>query len=344
MSLEKFIQRNSQNQHIFDELSYTVNISIEEMEKFINKSWVWGNNGLSSNEFITPEFIERFIDRDWDYEDTGLSSNLNLTADFINRYSYKPWNWGRLFSVLPMSVICGIEHEWIYGIDTELFNDYSLQGGWYILPFKTTFINFRENYCGLSANPNITMEFVEVNLDKPWNFGAYGLSMNPAITTDFIKKYIDKPWNFGKGGLSANPAINIDFVKNNRDADWSSAKLYANPSISSNDIEKYFEKWSRDTIAWQSDITVEFIDKHIDRVCWQELSENTSITPELVEKYIDKPWHWGEYGLSSNPILTRKFVDKHSDKLLEFNSLVFKELNKSKENNVVENLINYLVS
>ena len=42
-------------------------------------------------------------------------------------------------------------------------------------------------------NPNITVDFIENNPDKPWDWE--GISMNPNITMDFIEKHSDKPWN-----------------------------------------------------------------------------------------------------------------------------------------------------
>ena len=45
------------------------------------------------------------------------------------------------------------------------------------------------NWCGLSANPNITMEIILANPDKRWDW--YGLcynTFNPPITEAFKKK------------------------------------------------------------------------------------------------------------------------------------------------------------
>jgi len=45
----------------------------------------------------------------------------------------------------------------------------------------------------LSQNPNITIEFIEKYIDKPWNWKF--LTENPSLTMKFIEKYPDKPWD-----------------------------------------------------------------------------------------------------------------------------------------------------
>ena len=44
------------------------------------------------------------------------------------------------------------------------------------------------------------------------------------------------------------------------------------------------------------------------------LSSNPSITPKFVERHLDKDWNWGWGGLSSNPSITPEFVERHLSK------------------------------
>ena len=46
----------------------------------------------------------------------------------------------------------------------------------------------------ISCNPNITMDIIKDNPDKPWDW--YYISYNPNITMDIIKDNPDKPWNW----------------------------------------------------------------------------------------------------------------------------------------------------
>jgi len=53
------------------------------IEKHIDKSWNWGQWGLSYNPSITPEFIEKHIDKDWWWGRGGLSGN-SFTKEIQN--------------------------------------------------------------------------------------------------------------------------------------------------------------------------------------------------------------------------------------------------------------------
>ena len=50
------------------------------------------------------------------------------------------------------------------------------------------------NWGWISKNPNITMDIIRENPDKPWNWEW--ISWNPNITFDIIREKPDKPWNW----------------------------------------------------------------------------------------------------------------------------------------------------
>ena len=54
---------------------------------------------------------------------------------------------------------------------------------------------------------NITMEIIEKNSNKPWEWN--GISRNPNLM-EIIEKYPNKPWNWNR--ISMNPNITIDFI------------------------------------------------------------------------------------------------------------------------------------
>ena len=66
----------------------------EFIEKHINKSWEWGEDGLSGNPSITPEFIEKHINKNWEWGEYGLSRNPSITLAFIEKHINKSWEWG----------------------------------------------------------------------------------------------------------------------------------------------------------------------------------------------------------------------------------------------------------
>jgi hypothetical protein len=57
-----------------------------------NFSWV----GLGGNPSVTLEFIERHLDKPWDWGHWSMSLNPNLTLEFIERHFDKHWSWGGL--------------------------------------------------------------------------------------------------------------------------------------------------------------------------------------------------------------------------------------------------------
>ena len=91
----------------------------------------------------------------------------------------------------------------------------------------------------LSYNENITMEIIEANLDKPWDY--HWLSFNPNITWDFIEANLDKPWNWDI--LSRNENITMDIVSKNMDKPWSWNWLSYNPNITWDFIEANLDNY-----------------------------------------------------------------------------------------------------
>ena len=51
----------------------------------------------------------------------------------------------------------------------------------------------RIDWGSLSHNPNITLEIIQQNPDKPWYW--YSISYNSNITWEIIQQNLDKPWN-----------------------------------------------------------------------------------------------------------------------------------------------------
>ena len=73
-------------------------------------------------------------------------------------------------------------------------------------------------------NPNITIDFVLANPNKPWNY--YNLSSNPNITMEFIKNNPYKSWDYHY--ISRNKHIMIEFIKNNINKKWDWFELSKN--------------------------------------------------------------------------------------------------------------------
>lgn len=161
-------------------------------------------------------------------------------------------------------------------------------------------------------SPNITLEFIEKYIDKPWDWTR--VSVNPNLTPEFVAKHIDRDWDF-KNGLSINRSVTAEFVEKFIDSDWDWSELAYNKTIP---FEFYVKHNIKYAYVFSRRINVENVDKYMDKVKWNfgvgGLSNNPNLTLEFIEKYIDKRWDWGCYGLSNHPIITIDFVKKHKKK------------------------------
>ena len=99
------------------------------------------------------------------------------------------------------------------------------------------------NWSMLSRNPNITMELVKDNPDKPWDWQY--LSYNPNITMEIVNANPDKPWNWSC--LSENPNITWEFVNANPDKPWYWYGLSKN--LLTKERELFMEKKLREHMA-----------------------------------------------------------------------------------------------
>jgi hypothetical protein len=112
-------------------------------------------------------------------------------------------------------------------------------------------------------NPNLTMEFINANPDKPWDW--IGISSNPNLAMEFIANP-DKPWSWWH--ISCNPNIKLQDIFANSDKPWN---------------------W--EYISQNSNITIEIIEANPDKICnWTGLSVNKftkSKTDFITQKYCE---------------------------------------------------------
>lgn len=226
----------------FNGLSRNEFITVEFVEKHLDKPWQWGEYGLSSNPNMTMKFIERHMDKPWDYGKYGLSSNLCITTEFVNRYRHKLWCWNILAENPSISI--------------DTFNQFihypELDRGIHI-------------FQGLSKNPEIKSEFIEEYIHEYWNFKT--LSINPVITDEFVELHPNKPWNYWYG-LSGNPSISLEYVEQHQDKDWNLAKLSSHSDLTMVFIESHLDKywnWERGGLSSHPNITTEFIERNHDK-------------------------------------------------------------------------------
>jgi hypothetical protein len=188
------------------------------------------------------------------------------------------------------------------------------------------------SYRELSKNPNITLDFIEANIEKNWDWNL--LSDNPHLTISFIQKHKDRKWNWF--ALSKNKAIK----KKDRDTypglPWNINGILINPDTSIEEFEKhikrnltflyhcwvypnsnmteaFLEKYQSDIPEWISlaenkNISMEFVKSHLNRRWdWQVLSTNIPVSDIEINAF---PWHYYN-GVSKNETLTIPFIRKH---------------------------------
>lgn len=95
------------------------------------------------------------------------------------------------------------------------------------------------NYTILGSNPNLTIDYVIANNDKPWNMDS--LSQNEAFKMKDILKGFENGINWIYQYLSENPNITFDFIWENRNQNWDVEFLSSNPFTEQRKITlKYF--------------------------------------------------------------------------------------------------------
>ena len=55
-------------------------------------------------------------------------------------------------------------------------------------------------WCGVSGNPNVSIEFIDAHPEKDWDW--YGVSQNPNLTIEYIDAHPEKDWDWE--GISWN--------------------------------------------------------------------------------------------------------------------------------------------
>src|SRR5665811_98509 len=141
-----------QSQNSIDEISRSDNIGFKiKFRKnplvdgdftFMNMVTSWKGKGCDFFHKIPTNYEERKF---W----SALSINPNLTINDVIKYKNRPLNWSSISanpSITPYDVETYPELPWIWGTES---NDYIM---------------------GLSNNPNITEEFILMNLEKPWSW------------------------------------------------------------------------------------------------------------------------------------------------------------------------------
>jgi len=90
------------------------------------------------------------------------------------------------------------------------------------------------------------------NLDKPWDMKL--VSANPGVTVEFMENHPEIPWDME--GVSENPNVTVDYILEHPEMDWVVSYYSENPSVTQfhvlNDVIEI------DFQAWMSNVNCSF--------------------------------------------------------------------------------------
>lgn len=128
----------------------------------------------------------------------------------------------------------------------------------------------------MSANPNITLQYILNNKDKNWNW-VY-LSQNPGIKLEDIEENLNLSWQWCSVG--GNPNITIKFILNHLDKFKDrTANLGGTSLITLEDIQNYPELfWNKEIISQNPNLTLEyFLNNRNAKWNYESIGRNSSI-------------------------------------------------------------------
>jgi hypothetical protein len=160
---------------------------------------------------------------------------------------------------------------------------------------------YRWSWSGMSQNPNLTLEFIAQNLHR---FDSVSLSGNINITPEFVELHPDYEWEYRI--LSFNSFFTFDYVQKNMNRDWNRYVLCLSfPGVVDLVVKHPDFPWDWRGISSNPSLAFSFIEENIDRLYIPALSSNPVITPRFVEKHPD--YRWSFVGLSQNPNIMQRF-------------------------------------
>jgi len=184
-TLENLYMENSNVPWNYDELSRNPNLTLYMLTCEPLKPWNWGLISLHPN--ITTDFIISNPAHRWDWN--AISSRDFTITDIIRIHLEIPnnkLNWTILVNQVDLLTI----HEnptlpWDYSEMTqkctaaEIMENPDMQWDWSIVSLKNVSLDMifdlpdkNWDYTKLSANPNLTSNFVRYNYDKPWDWSV----------------------------------------------------------------------------------------------------------------------------------------------------------------------------
>lgn len=264
---------------------------------------------ISKNPNLTPVLIEKYLEK---LDFNNLSQNLSLTPELIEKYRTR-WHWEKLSenpALLPKNMEL-IQIRKYFQLDLINWEHLGLNPG--LTPeIIREYLHIFQNYESIQVNPGFDLELIKIcfpviSKNKIW--------ANPNLTPEFLETNLDKiNWDY----LSLNNNISgyseiID--KNPNKLDWK--KISQNPGLTPEFIDKYFHKMIKHDLILNPGLTPELIEKYTGFINWELILANPNISLGILYRIIS------EIGienidfniLSINENLNPEFIEIFRDKL-----------------------------
>lgn len=282
-------------------ISLNATISFADVQKFPELPWSWYH--LTMNPNMTLDIIKNNAELPWCLNTLYLNPNYDLMKDNDLNDGYAlaaPWN-DICRHVVEISFSIQILHKFI---DKPL--------NWNAMCYKQSIIPYllqkykqeTNDTCKETAydmEKRLADKLVHV-LNNSYDSWKY-LSYNPAITVELIEMYIDKPWNWH--ALSSMLPINKDII-GRLDAKINWHGLSSNRHVTYDLIDSHINKpWSWSLLSYNSSLDLNIVDKYPQKPWdWKLLSNNPNITFNFIKRHINKDWNWKLLGL--NPFILER--------------------------------------
>jgi len=305
------------------------NISIDFIHKHLRH--LWDNGYISFSPHLTIDFIMNnpdlkyfphcinnikghtikslkfFMKKNHKFNWTNVSRNIDLKQVTKSPNTF-PWDW-YAFSDNPTLnikfVLDNISRKWNM---EKVFSHKCVNLR--VLQIYNKHIKHIINFDGLSANPNLNIEMINMYRAGKWN--RLILSSNPKLTIK-IAKCVDKLQNriekWDMKQLSINEGITMEDIDNNPNIKWYWKSIHRNPNFSS----WFFKKYQTKIVTYKFEANMRNVMSIVEDNpdyewdwCW--LSESKYIDTWFIDKYWNKGWCRSL--LSENPNLTLELIEK----------------------------------
>jgi hypothetical protein len=220
---------------------------------------------------------------------------------------------------------------------------------WQRIWLKFILEHFPDAWKYIGGNPNVSMETIQTNLDKDWDWNE--IAKNPNITVEMLqlhpellknRYFLEYNPNIPiemirmAGNLSGflwqqicrNPSITMKMVNENLDLPWDWEIFSSNPYLTIEMIENNPTKgWNWHSIAKNPNIPIGEIYKKKCGLLWEKIfglhsiipqwiiCENPNITTDMInlDLICEQTWNC----LSRNPAITMEFIEQNINLPLE---------------------------